>query len=94
MLVIEHGHGPAGLTEGIGNFQEKLKARVELLPFFVEGIIAMLADQEHAIHGQLAGTQGEGVVNFGEDRDAVFFGALPAEVVRGNLRGARLSTRA
>ena len=58
MLVVEDGRSFAGGSVDRDNLLEKLVAWVEMLPFLVGGIAAVLADQQNAIDGKLAAVIG------------------------------------
>ena len=52
-----------------------------------DGVVAVLGDQQHAVHGQPAGAEGEGVGDGRLDREPVRGGQQPADVVRRPLVG-------
>ena len=53
MLIIEDRNAAAGLTKDGGNLLHHLEARIENLSLIVPRIVAMLADKQDAVHGQL-----------------------------------------
>ena len=56
MLVVKHGHGNAVLLEDIDALPEELIPRIEFLSLVVIRVFAVLADDQHRIHGQPVGT--------------------------------------
>ena len=52
MLIVEQRNGAACLAENVRDFAEELESRIQLLALFVGWIIAVLSNQQHAIHGQ------------------------------------------
>ena len=54
VLVVEDRHGAPAVAEYLDDLLEELVARIFGLAFFVARIIAVLADEHHAIHRQLA----------------------------------------
>jgi hypothetical protein len=52
MLVGEHRARPSTVFEDLDHLLEEFVARVQLLVFFVVRIVAVLADQDHAINGE------------------------------------------
>ena len=61
---------------------KNLPAGIEFLQLLVEGILAMLGDQQNAVDGELAGAQGEGVGNRGAQTDVFRRGVSPAQIGR------------
>ena len=70
-LSLKTGTAAAGLAEDIGDLEEHLEARIELLLFVVDGIVAVLANQQHAIDGELVAAQRERVGDGAEDRHII-----------------------
>src|SRR6267142_1668938 len=81
MFVAEDRHALAASPEGIGNLQEQFIARVEMLALLVPRILAMLADQEHAIDGKPGAAQCQAFPDGGIDRHVVLAGHIAAHVV-------------
>ena len=52
MLVVVDRHAPPRAAEDLDDLLEKPAPGIELLPLRVERIVAMLANQDHAIDGQ------------------------------------------
>jgi hypothetical protein len=52
-----------------------------------ERIVAVLRDEEHAVHGELAGAEGQGLGDARLDGESVRGGQEPADVVGGLLVG-------
>ena len=81
VLVVEYRGRFAGGAEDCGHLLEEFVARVELLPFGIVGIVAVLGDEQHAVDGEVVAAQGQRVgdggvdVELGEAR-----GALAAQI--------------
>jgi len=80
VLVVEHGYGAPAGAEDVGDFQEHFEARVEALFLVVEGVVAVLADEDDAVDGELVAAEGERVGDGAEDGHAVLLGAFAAHV--------------
>src|SRR5260370_38805800 len=81
MLVAEDRHAFAAGPESIGNLEEQFVTRIEMLALLVPRILAMLADQEHAIDGKPGASQRQAFPNGRIDRHMVLAGHLTAHVV-------------
>ena len=80
MFVDEDGAGAAGAAEDVDHLFKELEAGVEVLLLFVVGVIAVLADEDDAIDGELAGAEGEGAGDVGGEGDVVGGGEALADV--------------
>ena len=80
MFVNKDRHSMSGGLEDLVNLSEILAAGVELLEFVVVGVVAMLADQEDGVDGELAGAESQGVGDIRAQADVVPFGLVAAEV--------------
>ena len=59
LLVVEHRHGPARMAEDPYDLLQVAVARVELLVPDVGGVVAMLGNEQDAVHRQSVSAQGE-----------------------------------
>ena len=67
MLVVKHRHALSCGAEGVCDLKEQFVTRIKMLAFLVVGIVAMLADDQHAVDVQLVGAAaqrlGDGGIN-------------------------------
>ena len=61
VLVVEDGGGLPRGAEDVDDLHEELVARVEVLVLLVRLVLAVLADQEDAVDGQVVRAQGQGL---------------------------------
>ena len=87
VVVEERRDGAGGLFVDVEDFVEEFEAGVEVLAEIVEGIVAVLADEDDAFDGELGGAEGEGFADGGIDLEAVAGGEVAGHVVGGNLGG-------
>ena len=87
VLVVEHGHGAVARPEHLDDLLEELVARIARLALFVARVLAVLADQHHAVNGELAAAAGQGLrdgrIDFhgGESGRAVAAQVVAADLV-------------
>src|SRR6187549_1967718 len=67
MLIVEDWDASATGFEDLHDFLEELVTRIKRLSFLIVGIVAVLADDHHAVHSEFACTEREGVRNRGKD---------------------------
>ena len=60
MLVVKNWHRPPAAFENVDRLLKELITRIERLPLFIARILAVLADQQHAIDGELVAATGQG----------------------------------
>ena len=65
MLVVEDRHGAAARPKDLHDLLEEFVARILRLALLVLRIVAVLADQHHAVHGQFAAAERQ---RFGDGR--------------------------
>ena len=53
VFVVEHRHGAAAVAKHVDDLLKELVSRIERLPLFVLRIVAVLADDHHAVDRQL-----------------------------------------
>ncbi len=87
MFVEESGDGAAGLLIDVEDFVEEFEAGIEVLAEIVEGVVAVLTDEDDAFDGEFAGAEGEGFADGGVDFEAVAGGEVAGHVVGGDLGG-------
>jgi hypothetical protein len=87
MFVVKHRHHPSTLAEDGDGLLEEAPARIEMLILFVEGVGAVLADDDYAVDGQGIAAEGERFADGREERDTVLSGEVPTDVVLGDLVG-------
>ena len=85
VLVGVDGHHTAQSFEGPRDRLEEPAARVEVLPLVVPGILAVLADAQHAVNRDPARAQRDRLLDRGDDRDLVLRRQPPAQVALGRL---------
>src|SRR2546423_605518 len=85
MLVDENRNGPAGLAEDIDRCIEEPLPRVEVLQLLVLRVIPMFPDDQNAVDGELAGPQGQRVLDGWGQPERVPLGESLADVVLGEL---------
>src|SRR5437762_6839310 len=81
MFVVEHGSGASILAKNVDDLFEEFVARIFGLAPFALGIIAVLSDDEHGVHGQLCSTATQRLGHSRVNRKTKFFGALAAQVI-------------
>src|SRR5258708_28186666 len=81
MFVAEDRHAPAASPEGIGNLEEQFIAWVEMLALLVPRILAMLADQQHAMDGEPRAAKCQAFPDGRMDWHMVLAGQIAAHVV-------------
>ena len=67
------------------HFAKELTTRIELLQLLVVGIVAVLGDQQNAVDGKLAGSEGQGIGNRGAQPDVMPFGVRRRDRSRAKL---------
>jgi hypothetical protein len=72
MLVEKHRDDASVATEDGDDLIEQLLPWVELLAKLIERIIAVLADPQHSVHGQVRAPEGERLPNCREQWNTVF----------------------
>jgi len=87
VLIEEGGDDAAGLLVDVEDFVEEFEAGVEMLAEVVEGVVAVFADEDDAVDGELGGAEGEGFADGGVDLEAVAGGEVAGHVVGGDLGG-------
>jgi hypothetical protein len=85
MLVIEDRDAAPFRLEDFDDVLEELVTRIKRLPEFVARVIAMLADDHHAIDGQFVRTERERVGDAGGKLEIVTFRAAAREIAFGKL---------
>ncbi len=80
MFIVEDGNGAFGGLEDADDFVEEAFAGVLALAFGVDGIIAVFADGEDGVDGELVLALAEGFGDGGIDGDFIFFGDCAADV--------------
>ena len=85
MLVVEDRNDAVVLPKRICDLAKEPPARVEMLPFFVPGIVPVLADAQHAIDRNGVGSDGNGLFDGLEEGHAVFGRHGPSEILVGKL---------
>src|SRR4051794_19918749 len=85
MLVAEDGHDAAASFEGSCDAFEESSPGVELLPLLVRGVVAVLADADHAVDDDLSGPEREGILDRRDDWDPMLGGQRSAQVALGGL---------
>ncbi|HCL28832.1 MAG TPA: hypothetical protein DIC52_10385 [Candidatus Latescibacteria bacterium] len=68
VLVVEDRHRTMATLEGVGDLQEQLEARIQLLLFVVDFVVTEFGDKEHAVHGEFVGAEGQRLVDRGHPR--------------------------
>src|SRR5579871_2127142 len=81
MLVVENRHLPAVLAKDLHHLPKELVAGILLLLQFVARIIAVLADDEYRIDGELLAATAQRLGDGRMDAKAEFLGPFPAQVV-------------
>src|SRR5947207_1051542 len=76
-VVVDRDYA-AVLLEDFYTLFEKLVARVKDLTLFILGIIAVLADDEHGVHGELVAAATQRLGDGGIHRETEFLCALGA----------------
>ena len=71
VLVVEDRHAAATLAKDLHGFVEELVARVERLALFVDGVVAVLANDDHSIDGQLVAAEAQRLANRGVELEVV-----------------------
>jgi hypothetical protein len=89
VLVAEHRHGSTRGPENLHDTLEIVVSRIELLPPGVVLVVAVLADEEHAIHRELARAKRESILDRFRDAEAMFPGEFPAHVAGTDLLDIR-----
>ncbi len=85
VLIVEEGHGFLAPREDIGDGLEETAARIELLALVVVGVIAVLADAQDAVDGQLLAAERQGIGDIVVDFEIVLLGEIAAHVLIGEL---------
>ena len=85
MLIAKHRNGSTAPFEDFHNLLKELKARIEFLPLFISGVLAMFSDEQHGIHRETFATEGQRFPDRGIDLETVFYGKIPAHVLLGDL---------
>src|SRR5436190_3435927 len=80
MLVIENGHAMSAAFEDLDHLFEEFVARVKYLSLFILRVVAVLADNHHAVDRETACAERDGIRDAGEDGDVVTFGATAGEI--------------
>jgi hypothetical protein len=57
MFVVEHRHGAPAVFVDLDNLLEELVARIQRLALFVARVLAVFADQDDAVDGELAAAE-------------------------------------
>ena len=98
MFVAEYRNGAPAIAKHFDNLLEELVARIFGLPFFVLRVMAVLADEHHAINGKFAAAQrqrlGDGRIDF---HFRMASGSFAAQVIFAhlvNVQGNRIQRRA
>jgi len=81
MLVAEDRDAAPELAERVRNLFEKPPARIEVLLFVVPRVIAVFADADHAVDGDVVAADGDCLLDRVEQRHAVLFGERPAKIL-------------
>ncbi len=74
MLVAEDRDALVALLENVEDLLEQLVARVKLLVFVVEWVVAVLPDEQDGAHGEFVAVERQGAGDVGVQREAVFLG--------------------
>ena len=74
MLVVKDGRRAAGAAVGVGDLEEHLETRIERLRLVVHRVVAVLADQQHAVDGKVVAAERERLVDRAEDRHPILGG--------------------
>ena len=85
VLVVEDRNGPAIGLENVDHLPEELVARVENLPLLVVRIVAVLADDQDPIDGELRASATQGLGDCRVHLEAEAPGSLGALIVGGLL---------
>ena len=81
VLIVEIRNRPAAGAENLDRTVEKLVTRIQCLTLLIARIVALLADVNYAVHGQLSSAQRERLRNAGTELHARMpFGALHTQV--------------
>ena len=82
---MKRGTRPPLLLEDLDRLLEELVARIENLPLFIPGVIAMFPDDHDAIDCQMIAATPQGFGDGGIDREAMLGSPLAAQVAVGTL---------
>ena len=83
MFVVEIGNGPAARSEHLDGLLEELITGIQRLALLIARIVALLADIDHAVHGELARSARQSIGHAGIDFDAGMpFCALLSQIAR------------
>jgi hypothetical protein len=85
MLVIEDRNRPTIFLENVRHLLEELIAGILLLSDLVLGIVAVLADNQDGIHGELVPAATQCLGDLRIESEAELLGALLTQVVGGRL---------
>src|SRR5262245_31781945 len=85
MLILEHRHGAPARLENLRGFAKEPVTRIKRLAFFVARISPVLANHDHAVHGELGTAERERLGDGRINAHAEAFLALAAEVAGGEL---------
>ena len=80
VLVIEYGDAAPGGLEDLHALLEPVVSWVEFLAFLITGIVTVLRDDDHAVNGEFAAAQGQGVFNVRVEFEAIFLHPLSGEI--------------
>ena len=80
MFVVEHRNRLAGAPERVRDLKEEFETRIELLLLVVEWVVAVLADQQNAVHGEVVSAKRQRLMGRAKDGYVVSLLPLTADV--------------
>ncbi len=81
VLVVEHRRRAAIFAKDVNNLAEEFVARILFLPQPIDRIVAMFADDEDGIHGELIAAAPQRLGDGGIDGETELLGTIAAQIV-------------
>ena len=80
MFVIKNRHRSPTLLKDFDNTFEPVVARISLLAFFIRWVVAVLPNDHHSIHCELAPTEGQCIFDGWNEVQAMAFDSITPKI--------------